>query len=223
MQRQQKQDTMAQEREPLENSYLKSQIARNTALADEDKARAGYYKTLPDTKKEVSATKLKMYTMMHEQAAKYSRQHEADVQKRNGRNQMIYQTDADHKRYPIGILNDQGYKDLPPDTNAQPQKPSVPPQQGMQQPQEDPRTLGGFMNHPMANTATGLSDLLRMLGLGGQGGAPQGMPPQQGGQPMPQQGGGRPITPQIAAQFLQQAGGDKEQARAMARQAGFAF
>jgi hypothetical protein len=44
-----------------------------------------------------------------------------------------------------------------------------------------------------------------------------------GDQQQPQQQGGKPITPQIAAQFIVQANGDKNAARQMALQAGYSF
>lgn len=67
----------------------------------------------------------------------------------------------------------------------------------------------GRQESEFGGTATGTPPAgANVAGAGNPGGAPQG---------------GAKLTPELASQFLQQAGGDKNRAREMARQAGYSF
>jgi len=205
---------------PLNEDYLRSQIARNMALGKEDEARAGYYAALPGIQEHKAAQDTrfnKLSAMYHEAALKAKYQtdlNEARKAARNAGSANRYSMVYGNYDNPVGTLNTRSgqYVDLPPVPEA-PSQPITPTQSGGER------------------EAKGLDRILlgwsRILGQGNlQVKQPGGMlPPNMlpsRGQAVPQ-GQGKPITPDVAHMFLQQAGGDKEKARAMARQAGFIF
>jgi len=188
--RQQRQDAQEARLRPLNEDYLRSQIARNMALGKEDEARAGYYAALPGIQEHKAAQDTrfnKLSAMYHEAALKAKYQTDLNTARKAGsanRYSMVY----GNNHNPVGTLNTRTgkYDDLPPVPEA-PSQPITPTQSGGER------------------EAKGLDRILlgwsRILGQGNLqvkppgGGLPPNMLPTQG-QMAPQQTGPRQINSQ---------------------------
>ncbi len=175
-----RQNTLDQQQYQLFPSQLQlaqGAVPAQDARAAQERAMAAYYTQQPgieqakiDATKDVTDSKNRMAILMHEAATKASIRLAQEKAKSQKARQLHFVPGTQYQD--PGTFDPYSGQFSPMPQQAMPQTMAPPPVQ-------DPRTIAGFLQHPMQNTATGLTDLFHMLSGGSQQQqmAPQGAPP----------------------------------------------